>query len=97
LKEETGYIGKVSETTPVMFNGSFASRPSSLPHLPPPPLSNPHQLTSVFFWIDPGFCNTNLRMIHVTIDLSLPENQNPKPQLEENEFIEVFTIPLKDF
>ncbi|CZR62891.1 probable MutT/nudix family protein [Phialocephala subalpina] len=66
LKEETGYIGKVSETTPVMFN-------------------------------DPGFCNTNLRMIHVTIDLSLPENQNPKPQLEENEFIEVFTIPLKDF
>jgi ADP-ribose pyrophosphatase len=47
--------------------------------------------------IDPGFCNTNLRMIHVTIDLSLPENQNPKPELEENEFIEVFTIPLKDF
>ncbi|KUJ09275.1 uncharacterized protein LY89DRAFT_657561 [Mollisia scopiformis] len=66
LKEETGYVGVVSETTPVMFN-------------------------------DPGFCNTNLRMIHVTIDLSLPENQNPKPELEENEFIEVFTIPLKDF
>ncbi|KAE8454515.1 hypothetical protein EG329_000138 [Mollisiaceae sp. DMI_Dod_QoI] len=66
LKEETGYVGVVSETTPVMFN-------------------------------DPGFCNTNLRMIHMTIDLSLPENQNPKPELEENEFIEVFTIPLKDF
>jgi len=70
LKEETGYVGVVSETTPVMFNGSFSN---------------------------PGFCNTNLRMIHVTIDLSLPENQSPKPELEENEFIEVFTIPLKDF
>lgn len=23
LKEETGYVGKASETTPVMFNGSF--------------------------------------------------------------------------
>lgn len=26
--------------------------------------------------------------------MSLPENQNPEPQLEENEFIECFTIPL---
>lgn len=43
---------------------------------------------------DPGFCNTNLRMIHVTIDMSLPENQDLKPQLEENEFIEVFHVPL---
>lgn len=43
---------------------------------------------------DPGFCNTNLRMVHVTIDMSLPENQNLKPELEENEFIEVFTVPL---
>lgn len=43
---------------------------------------------------DPGFCNTNLRMVHVTIDMSLPENQDPKPQLEDNEFIEVFQVPL---
>lgn len=43
---------------------------------------------------DPGFCNTNLRMVHVAIDSTLPENQNPQPQLEENEFIEVFTAPL---
>lgn len=28
--------------------------------------------------------------------MSLPENQNLKPELEENEFIEVFTVPLKD-
>ena len=35
-------------------------------------------------------------MIHVTVDLSDPENQNPQPQLEENEFIEMFAVPLKD-
>jgi ADP-ribose pyrophosphatase len=35
-------------------------------------------------------------MVHVTIDMSNPENQNLKPELEENEFIEVFTLPFKD-
>ncbi|RDA93300.1 hypothetical protein CP533_2023 [Ophiocordyceps camponoti-saundersi (nom. inval.)] len=63
LREETGYIGVPSLTSPVMFN-------------------------------DPGFCNTNLRMVHVNVDMSLPENKDPKPQLEENEFIDVFTVPL---
>ncbi|XXH03114.1 hypothetical protein Hte_009505 [Hypoxylon texense] len=63
LKEETGYVAKVAETSPMMFN-------------------------------DPGFCNTNLRMVHVTVDMSLPENQNRQPQLEEDEFIEVFLVPL---
>ncbi|KAL8355015.1 hypothetical protein RB601_000692 [Gaeumannomyces tritici] len=63
LREETGYVGKATETSPVMFN-------------------------------DPGFCNTNLRMVHVSIDMSLPENQDPRPQLEESEFIEVFHVPL---
>jgi ADP-ribose pyrophosphatase len=47
-------------------------------------------------FVDPGFCNTNLKMIHVSVDMSLPENQNPKAELEEGEFIEVFTLPLKD-
>ncbi|KAI4235705.1 MAG: hypothetical protein L6R40_006394 [Gallowayella cf. fulva] len=65
LREETGYVGKVSEVSPVMFN-------------------------------DPGFCNTNLNMVHVTVDMSLPENQNLKPELEDNEFIEVFSLPLKN-
>ncbi|KAF1830884.1 hypothetical protein BDW02DRAFT_572556 [Decorospora gaudefroyi] len=45
---------------------------------------------------DPGFCNTNLRMIHVTVDMSRPENQNPQPELEENEFIETFSVPIKN-
>lgn len=43
---------------------------------------------------DPGFCNTNLNLVHVHIDLTLPENQNPQQMLEENEFIECFTVPL---
>ncbi|KAK4945238.1 hypothetical protein LTR28_008062, partial [Elasticomyces elasticus] len=43
---------------------------------------------------DPGFCNTNLNMVHVTVDMSDPENQTLKPELEENEFIESFTVPL---
>lgn len=35
-------------------------------------------------------------MIHVKIDLEMAENKMPKPQLEEGEFIECFTVPLKD-
>ncbi|WEW56642.1 ADP-ribose diphosphatase [Emydomyces testavorans] len=50
---------------------------------------------SPIMWNDPGFCNTNLNMVHVLVDMSLPENQNPQPQLEDNEFIECFTLPLK--
>ncbi|KAL8852715.1 MAG: hypothetical protein Q9221_002475 [Calogaya cf. arnoldii] len=65
LREETGYVGEVSEVSPIMFN-------------------------------DPGFCNTNLNMVHVTVDMSLPQNQELKPELEDNEFIEVFSLPLKD-
>ncbi|CAN8100786.1 unnamed protein product [Discula destructiva] len=63
LREETGYVGVVTESSPVMFN-------------------------------DPGFCNTNVEMVHVSIDMSLPANLDPKPELEENEFIEVFYVPL---
>jgi hypothetical protein len=35
-------------------------------------------------------------MVYVTIDMSDPANQDLKPDLEENEFIEVFTVSLKD-
>ncbi|MCJ1410868.1 hypothetical protein MMC19_004955 [Ptychographa xylographoides] len=47
---------------------------------------------------DPGFTNTNLCMIHVDIDTSLPENQpgKLKPELEDNEYIEVFSVPVTD-
>lgn len=34
-------------------------------------------------------------MMRMNIDLSNPVNQNPVPELEEGEFIETFTVPLK--
>lgn len=45
---------------------------------------------------DPGFCNTNTKMIFVEVDMSDPRNQegNLQPELEENEYIECFTLPL---
>lgn len=46
---------------------------------------------------DPGFTNTNLSLITVEVDMSLPENSNPQSKLEDNEFIECFNVPLKDF
>jgi ADP-ribose pyrophosphatase len=46
--------------------------------------------------VDPGFCNTNLRMVHVMVDLSKSANQNPQPELEDAEFIETFSVPLRD-
>lgn len=33
-------------------------------------------------------------MVHLDVDTALPENQNPVPQLEDDEFIEVFRVPL---
>lgn len=33
-------------------------------------------------------------MVHIRVDMNMPENQNPQPELEENEFIECFTVPL---
>lgn len=47
-------------------------------------------------WNDPGFCNTNTKMIFVEVDMSDPRNQkgNLKPEMEEGEYIESFTLPL---
>ncbi|OAL55065.1 hypothetical protein IQ07DRAFT_559629 [Pyrenochaeta sp. DS3sAY3a] len=59
-------------------------------------MKDPSFNVSPVMFNDPGFCNTNLRMIQVVIDVSRPENQNPQPELEENEFIETFSVPLKD-
>ena len=55
-------------------------------------------MKNVYLLIDPGFTNTNLCMIHVDIDTSLPENQpgKLKPELEDNEYIEVFSVPVTD-
>lgn len=34
--------------------------------------------------------------MYVDVDMSLPENQHPMAELEEGEFIETFTVPIKD-
>lgn len=84
LKEETGYHGVTSEISPVMFNGLYYVR-----------TRHEKECAENTIYPDPGFCNTNLNMVHVNVDMSLAENQNLKPELEENEFIEVFSLPLK--
>lgn len=47
-------------------------------------------------WNDPGFCNTNTKMVFVEVDMTDPRNQegNLKPEMEEGEYIESFTVPL---
>lgn len=35
-------------------------------------------------------------MVHVTVDMTKPENRDPKPELEDNEFIECFSVPLTE-
>ncbi|KAK0737386.1 hypothetical protein B0T21DRAFT_383369 [Apiosordaria backusii] len=58
-------------------------------------LEKPTESSPVMF-NDPGFTNTNLKMVHVSVDMSLPQNQHLEPELEENEFIEVFHVRLVD-
>lgn len=48
-------------------------------------------------YADPGMTNTNTSLFYVKVDMNKPENQNLKPQLEENEFIETFTVKLDNF
>lgn len=50
---------------------------------------------SMVMYNDPGFCNTNTIMVHVEVDLEREENKNLKPELEDGEFIETFSLPLK--
>ena len=33
-------------------------------------------------------------MMFVEVDMADPRNQDPKPELEESEYIETFTLPL---
>ncbi|KAL6228874.1 NUDIX hydrolase domain-like protein [Aspergillus navahoensis] len=42
----------------------------------------------------PGFSSNNFNLVHVQVDMSLPENQNPTPELDEEEFIEVLSLPI---
>ena len=39
-------------------------------------------------------CGTTVKMVHLSVDMTLPENRHPRPQLEDGEFIESFTVPI---
>lgn len=45
---------------------------------------------------DPGLTNANMAIAYVDVDLTKPENVTPKPQLEEGEFIDSFSVPLEE-
>ena len=93
LKEETGYIATIPKS------GSASSANSTTQASTPQPKSSDpvaeSDPTGFIMHNDPGFCNTNTRMLFVDVDLSDPANQKPVPELEENEYIETFTLPLK--
>ncbi|ORY69084.1 putative ADP-ribose pyrophosphatase [Pseudomassariella vexata] len=47
-------------------------------------------------WSSPASSSSCTYLIKINIDLTKVENQSPKAQLEDGEFIECFTVPLKD-
>ena len=57
-------------------------------------LGDTNTVEGFIMWNDLGFCNTNTKMMFVEVDIANPRNQNPVPELEENEYIETFTLPL---
>ncbi|ERF70119.1 hypothetical protein EPUS_00306 [Endocarpon pusillum Z07020] len=64
---------------------------------PTPPADNNNTAESFVMHNDPGFCNTNTQMVTVQVDMADPRNraENLMPELEENEFIECFSLPLE--
>lgn len=52
---------------------------------------------SIALFSDPGLTNANMALVTMDIDMDDERNQKPEPQLEEGEFIEVFTLPLDGF
>lgn len=50
----------------------------------------------VSLFSDPGLTNANMALVTMDVDMSKPENKNPVPELEDGEFIEVFTLPLSN-
>ncbi|KAF2995611.1 hypothetical protein E8E14_002281 [Neopestalotiopsis sp. 37M] len=47
-------------------------------------------------WNGPASSSSCVYMIRMKIDLNREENRSPKPQLEEGEIIDTFSVPLKD-
>lgn len=44
---------------------------------------------------DPGLTNANMVLVWLDVDLTNEKNKLPKPELEDGEFIETFTLPVK--
>ncbi|KAI3405678.2 YSA1 [Candida oxycetoniae] len=51
---------------------------------------------SPVIYSDPGLTNANMVLAYVDIDLQNPKNCDPKPKLEESEFITTFSLPLNN-
>jgi len=105
LREETGYIGTLTShcspspspfASSTSLAASAAAAASTTRSTKKKSKKTPVPPATPVMYNDPGFCNTNLVMVHVDVDMSLPENRDPKPQLEEGEHIECFTVPLDD-
>lgn len=101
LREETGYIGTLTShcspsPSPFASSASLATAAANSTKKKSKSNKTPVPPATPVMYNDPGFCNTNLVMVHVDVDMSLPENRDPKPQLEEDEHIECFTVPLDD-
>lgn len=90
LREETGYVVSpaAAATTANAASGQGESTTGAGARTARPTETSP------VMYNDAGFCNTNLRMVHVELDPDLEENRNPRPTLEDGEFIETFTAPL---
>lgn len=43
---------------------------------------------------DPGLTNASMVLAYVDVDLLLPRNHNPQPQLQDGEFIETVLLPI---
>ncbi|KAI0399494.1 NUDIX domain-containing protein [Xylaria palmicola] len=48
------------------------------------------------FFSSPASSSSTTFMIQIKVDAGREENRNPKPQLEDGEFIECFWVPFKD-
>lgn len=96
LLEETGYVGTV------IPDRSGGPRPvlHSCESLPLPAddlfICFSGTNTDAQILLAPASSSSCNYVIHVKIDLNDPANQKPKSQLEEGEFIECFSVPLKD-
>lgn len=50
--------------------------------------------TQVSLFSDPGLTNANMSLAFVDVDINDERNKNPTPELEDGEFIEIFTLPI---